>query len=363
MEGMKPISTIGWAVLASLAVATGGPGPAAATDTLREQSDLVLDPAGWKSLEVENARGSIGVRSSADGRVHLVAVKIVHGLTRRQSAETARQIEVTTDKVEGHYLVSVRYPPRSDVRIGFWDLMSGVEFPRAQVRLDIEAPPGLTLRLRSSSGDLTSENRTGPQVLTARSGDITVRGARGPVEASTSSGDVSATDIGAARLRASSGDISVHGARGPLAIQTASGDIQVKGAADSLRLTASSGDIEVDAAPHGLAAGTVSGGIEAPAVAAWADLHSSSGDIGLGLQAPLKRAEVSSVSGAVRTRIAAGVGCDLDARTSSGTIDVGLPLTLSTVDRHAVAGRVAGGGASVSLHTSSGDITVERGGR
>ena len=119
----------------------------------------------------------------------------------------------------------------------------------------------------------------------------------------------------------------------------------------------------MDAAPHGLAAGTVSGGIEAPAVAAWADLHSSSGDIGLGLQAPLKRAEVSSVSGAVRTRIAAGVGCDLDARTSSGTIDVGLPLTLSTVDRHAVAGRVAGGGASVSLHTSSGDITVERGGR
>jgi hypothetical protein len=363
MKGMKRTVLIGWAVLASLAFATAGSGPAVASNTLREQSNLVLDPAGWKALEVENPRGPVDVRSSSDGRVHLVAVKIVHGQTRKQSARIAQQIEVTTERIEGRYVVAVRYPQRSDVRIGFWDLVSGVEFPRAQVRLEIEAPPGLSLRLRSSSGDLSSEDRTGPQTFETRSGDVTVRGARGPLEASTTSGDISATTIGAARLRASSGDVTVSDARGPLSVRTSSGDIQVKGAADSLRLTASSGDIQVDAAPRGLAAETNSGEIDAPEIAGWAHLRTSSGEIGLGLRAPLRRAEISSVSGNVRARIASGLGCVLDARTTSGTIDLAIPLTLGTSDRHAVSGRVAGGGAAVELHTISGDITVESGGR
>lgn len=364
MEDMKRIVLIGWAVLAPLALVTAGSGPAAASDTLREQSDLVLDPAGWKALEVENSRGPVEVRRSSDGRVHLVAVKVVHGQDRRHSTQTAQQIEVSTDQIEGRFVVTVHYPQRSEVRIGFWDLFcGGVEFPRAQVRLEIEAPPGLPLRLRSSSGDLSSEDRTGPQTIESRSGDVTLRGARGPIEASTTSGDLSATDVGAARFRTSSGDVTVSGASGPLNVRTGSGDIEVKGAQDSLRLEASSGDIRVEVAPRGLAAETSSGEIDAPEVAGWAYLRSSSGDIGFGLRAPLRRVEVSSASGAIRARVAAGLGFDLEARTTSGTIDAGVPLTLSRVDRHAVSGRVAGGGAPVALHTISGDITIESGGR
>ncbi len=351
------------ALLAPLALAVAGPRSAAAADTLREQSDQVFDPAGWTLLEVENPRGSIEVRPSADGRVHLVALKIVHGLNRRRSTETASQVEVTTDRIEGRFVISVRYPPRTDVRIGFWDLVSGVEFPRAQVRIQIEVPRTLPLRLRSSSGDLSSEDHTGPQTLESRSGDITVRGARGALEATTTSGDLSAVDVAGGRLRASSGDVTVEGARGPLAIRTTSGDIAVKGASDSLRLEASSGDIHVESAPHGLSAETTSGAIEAPAVGGWALLRSSSGDIGFGLRAPLRRAEASSINGSVTARLASGPGYTLEARTTNGTIDVSVPLTLSTADRHVVTGKVAGGGAPVTLRTSSGDITILSGGQ
>jgi DUF4097 and DUF4098 domain-containing protein YvlB len=349
--------------MGALMLAFLGPRPAAAAEPVREQSDLVLSPAGWKLLEVENLRGQIDVRRSADGRFHLVAIKTMHGRTRRQSAELARQVEVTTDRDQERFLIVVHYPQRSDVRIGFWDLLSGVEFPRVQVRLEIEAPEGLPLRLRSSSGDLSTEDRSGPQSIETRSGDVTVRGARGPLDITTTSGDLSAVDIGAARVRTSSGDITVNGARGPLTARATSGDIQVKGAADSLHLSSSSGDIEVDAAPRGLGAETSSGDIAAPWIARWAMLRSTSGEIGCGLHAPLARAELSSLNGSVTARLAAGLGCDLDARTSSGTIDVGVPLTLGTVDRHAVSGKVAGGGAPVVLHTSSGDIVVESGGR
>lgn len=362
MDGMKRTNPVAMAVLAPLALVMVWAGPAAAADTLRERSDLVLDPAGWKALEVENPRGPIDVKRSDDGHVHVVAIKIVHGQDRRHSTETAGMVEVTTDKVEGRYLISVRYPQRTDVRIGFWDLVSGVEFPRALVRLEIEAPSGLALRLRSSSGDLSTEERSGPQTIETRSGDVSVSGARGPVEVSATSGDLSATDIGAARLRTSSGDVSVEGVRGPLSVRTTSGDIEIKGATDSLSLEASSGDIRVETAPRGLSAETTSGEIQAPDIGGWAFLRSSSGDVSFGLRSPLRRAEVSSVNGAVHARLLAGVGYNLDARTTNGAIDVSVPLTVSTVDRHVVTGKVAGGGAPVALRTSSGDITIVSGG-
>ncbi len=363
MEGMKRNVVVAMALLAPLALVTAGSRPAGAADTLRERSDVVLDPAGGKVLEVENPRGSIEVRRSADGRVHLVAVKIVHGQNRRHSTQTAGQVEVTTDRIEGRYVVSVSYPQRTDVRIGFWDLLCGVEFPRAQVRLEIEAPAALPLRLRSASGDLSSEDRTGPQTIDTRSGDVSVRGARGELEVTTTSGDLSAADIGAARLRTSSGEVTVEGVHGALSVRTTSGDITVKGALDSLQLEASSGDIHVGTAPRGLRAETTSGDIDAPDIGGWAFLRSSSGDIGFGLRGPLRGAEISSVNGTVNARLAGGSGYDLDARTTNGTIDVSVPLTLSTVDRHAVTGKVAGGGAPVALRTSSGDISVVSGGK
>lgn len=363
---MKHLARIGpgaLGIMGALALAFLGPWPATASDTWREQSDLVLSPGGWKLLEVENPRGPIDVRRSADGKFHLVAIKTIHGHSRRHSTELARQVEVTTDRDRERFLITVHYPQRSDVRIGFWDLVSGVELPRVQVRLEIEAPEGLPLRLHSTSGDLATEGRCAPQTIETRSGDVSVRAARGTLDITTTSGDLSAVDVGAARLRTSSGDITVNGARGPLTARATSGDIQVKGAADSLRLSSSSGDIQVDTAPRGLTAETTSGDIAAPWIARFAFLRSTSGEIACGLREPLARAEISSLNGSVRARLAAGLGCDLAARTSSGTIDVGVPLTLGSADRNAVSGKVAGGGAMVVLHTSSGDIVVESGGR
>ena len=364
MEGMKRLVLIGLGLLASSAVVAAGIRSAAASDTLHEQSEQLLDPAGWKALEVENARGSIEVRASSDGRVHLLAAKTVHGRSRKQTTELAAQIEVTTERTEGRFIVKVHYPQRSDVRIDFADLFSGdVEFPRSTVRIEVAAPPVLAVELRSASGDLSTTDRSGPQTLESRSGDITVRNARGRIEATSKSGDVSVTDVVAARVTTTSGDVAANGVAGPLSARTASGDIEIKGASDSLRLAAASGDIQVDRAPRGLAAETMSGGIEAPAVTGWAELHTTSGDIRFELRGPLRGAEISSVSGELRARIAAGLGFNLEARTTSGTIDTEIPMTLRTAERHAVSGRVAGGGPRVTLQTTSGDIAVESGGK
>ena len=362
MRGMRhhPVTT--FALLVAALTAGAGPRSVATAEVLREQSDQAFETTGWKVLELDNSRGSVAVRRSADKRVHLVAVKTVRAADRRHAEQIASQIDVTTGTSGDRFVVTVHYPPRSDIQIGFWDMLSGIEFPRSELRLEVEAPEALPVRLLSASGDLSTEDRVGPQTFETHSGDITVRRARGALEATTTSGDFDLSDVGAVRLRANSGDVTIDGARGPVSVRVGSGDIRIKNAADSLTLSASSGDIHVDDAPRGLDAQTTSGDIVAPQVAARARISTTSGDVTLGLRAPLRSAAIETSNGDVKIDLPRGLGCSLDLRTTSGTLDVGVPMSLRGADRHAVAGSIAGGGAPLTVRTSSGDVTVTSGG-
>jgi len=349
------------AALVAAALPMLGAGSVAAGESLHEKSEVALDPSGWTALEVANARGAIEVRGSPDGRFHLIAVKTVRGAHRRHAAEVARQVEVTTDEREGRFVVTVHYPQRTEIRVGFWDVLASGEFPRVEVRLQIAAPERLPIRLHSASGDLLTEGRAGAQDLETSSGDIQVHGASGRIDAASTSGDLSLTEIAAARLRTTSGDVSVSTARGPLSVRSTSGDVTIQAAADTLSLETVSGNIRVDAAPRGLEVETVSGEVEAREVAGVARLHGSSGDIVLDLVAPLRRVRVESASGDVRLHLPSGLSCDLDLRSSSGALEASMPMTLRTVSRHAIVGGVAGGGAPIVVRTASGDIAVAGG--
>jgi DUF4097 and DUF4098 domain-containing protein YvlB len=72
---------------------------------------------------------------------------------------------------------------------------------------------------------------------------------------------------------------------------------------------------------------------------------------------------VNTVSGGIAVRLAAGLGCDLTLTSTSGTLDASVPIQIRTMTRRELTGAVSGGGAPVSLHTVSGDITVSGGGR
>jgi hypothetical protein len=79
------------------------------------------------------------------------------------------------------------------------------------------------------------------------------------------------------------------------------------------------------------------------------------------IEGPLRRAEVSTASGEIHVRLGPRASCALELRTSSGSLDLDVPLTMQTVTRHRVAGVVRGGTAPVELRSASGDIIVKGG--
>lgn len=336
---------------------------AVSAETLREQSDVTLEAAGIRVLEVENARGLIEVRPGAGNRIRVRAIKVVRAPDREKAAELARELRVEMTNAAGRKVVRVRYPQRQQIRVGFWDLLKGeVEFPRSEIRLSFEVPERMEVRLRSTSGDVVTEDLAGYQTLESTSGDVSAAGARGRVAARSTSGDVSGSFETGARLRSVSGDIEVDIARGALDATSTSGDLLVHEASDSLALGTVSGDIEVGRAAGGARASSTSGNVRVRSAAGLLDLQTASGDVDVWFLPGLRGARIESGSGNVEARVAPGLGISFEVRTSNGNIESDLGLQVKSASRRLLSGSIGSGAIPVRLSSSSGDIQITSGG-
>jgi hypothetical protein len=329
---------------------------------LTQSSQRDFDAAGVRLLRVENPRGTTEVRRSADGRIHLLAYKQVRA-TRTDRERLARETQLEAGREGDAFAVRVRYPQGPALRISFFELFSGLDTPRVQMDLTLEVPAGIEVELRSSSGDLRTADLAGAQRLATTSGDIVVESASGPLQANATSGDIEASAVGLARLRSVSGDVTVKGATRPVRVNTTSGDIEVSEAADSLRLDSVSGDIQVEGAAGPLSIGTTSGEVHASRVVGPLVASSSSGDLELGTAAGFTRAELSSVSGDVTLDVPKTFGGAVELQTSSGTLEVSLPVQVQSVNRRLLRGTIGKGTGRLLLKSASGDLHVTSGGQ
>ena len=345
--------------LAFLAVTLAAtPAPA---DVTREASRRVVPATGFKALRVSNLSGSVLLRPSADGQLHLEAVKVLHG-SPSERARLSSETRVDATEEQGVYVVKVLYQQRARVRVNLWDLFSHFELPYADVELTLDVPGTLPVQVSTASGDVESTDIGGPQQITTSSGDIQVSGATGPVDTRSASGDVRAEGLGAAVLRTTSGDLVITDARGPLIARSSSGDVTVEGAADTVAIVTVSGDIRVTQAPRGLSLSTSSGEVVVDGAAGRVNVESTSGDVRVGLRAPFALGRITSSSGDLGVKLGAGIGCALEIHTASGTLDVSAPVRVGEVSRRALSAKFGNGTAPLTLRTTSGDIHVTSGG-
>jgi len=185
----------------------------------------------------------------------------------------------------------------------------------------------------------------------AVSGDIRVRATGGELQVSTVSGSVEAADANDRITIASvSGDVRASKLRGRTSISTTSGDLELDDVAGDLSVHSVSGDIRTRRlrSAH-VRAETVSGEVT------YGGSIDANGSY-----------EFSTHSGGVRLEIPPGAGANLDLQTFSGSISSSFPITLQPDDvQRSRRGRqlqftIGNGGARISAHAFSGDITIER---
>jgi hypothetical protein len=197
------------------------------------------------------------------------------------------------------------------------------------VDYEITVPEDTAVRTHSGSGDQTIEGIRGNTDLQSGSGDMRLARLTGEIRLQTGSGDVRAHEIsGPVRGGAGSGDIELEETgKGDIDLHTGSGNITARGIQGAFRGDTGSGDVTAEGAQTG----------------AW---------------------EIRTGSGNVHVHLPQDAAFDANISTSSGTVDVNPPITMTVQGRvndthKQIVGKVRGGGPLLELRTGSGDIHVE----
>jgi hypothetical protein len=286
----------------------------AAASTPQGTFEKTFQVSGPVDLEVQTHSGDIIVRSGASGSVSIRGKIFVgdHWLFGNRHTDVS-DIEQHPPLRQDGNSIHIDYVNSRDISVDY----------------EITVPTDTTIRTHSGSGDQTIEGTHGNADLQSGSGDMKLSRITGEIRLQTGSGDVRAREVaGPVRGGAGSGDIEVEETgSGDIDLHTGSGNITARGIQGAFRAEAGSGDITAEGAQTG----------------AW---------------------EIRTGSGNVHVRLPSDAAFDANISTSSGTLDVGPPITMTVQGRvqetrKSITGKVRGGGPLLTLRTGSGDIHIE----
>ncbi len=285
----------------ALAAALGlAPRAAAAQQKVEARRSAAADAR----VEIENPAGSIRVIGWDRGEV-MVTGDLGAGATGLDFTGSGSRVRVGVDTERNpHGVVS----------------SLEVHVP-ARARLQIESFAG-SITVSDVSGTVSAETVNGSISVTGQAHEIAAESVNGAVEVSGKSTHTKAESV--------NGSVTVRGASGDLEASTVNGRLDVAGGSfERARLETVSGSLSFD------------GGLSSGA-----------------------NLEAETVSGPVTLVLPASVAADFSISTFSGSIDNALGPAATRRSAHSPEKELefstGGGGASVSVHTLSGSITLRK---
>jgi len=282
------------------------------------EKSFSVQPGG--TLTVETQGGNIKVETSNDAMVKVVAKETIRASSDEEAAKLLENLQLTIEQTsDGVSAISKYEKSFSGFHVGSW--------PPVQVSFVISVPTDYHVKAKTSGGNVSVGDLLGKVFARTSGGNISLDKISGDVDAGTSGGDVHLDE-----------------GRGRVKLNTSGGNIVVKHAVGPTDLDTSGGNIKVDLAENTM------------------DASTSGGDVSVGFIGALKGDCVLHTSGGtVRAVVDKFIAFHLDASTSGGGVDAnGLTITLEKggAGRSHLVGNVNGGGPTLKLRTSGGDIRV-----
>ncbi|CAM2007564.1 DUF4097 family beta strand repeat-containing protein [Acanthopleuribacter pedis] len=176
----------------------------------------------------------------------------------------------------------------------------------------------------------------------------------------TSGGDISASGTEAsASVKTSGGNITLSDLKERVHVKTSGGNIRLSNSSDKHELRTSGGDIDIVNAAGDFTAKTSGGDIDFKNVRGPIVCATSGGSIDIELTQDFGGIRASTSGGDIRLRAPANIAANLKAGTSGGSVRMDLPLQVQgKIKSNRIQGTLNGGGESIHLSTSGGDIRV-----
>jgi DUF4097 and DUF4098 domain-containing protein YvlB len=228
----------GLGLLLVAALALGGciGGNITAEETVSQSFDMGVSPR----IVVETFNGRIDVKAGAEGRVAVDVVKRGAGFSQTEAEADLQNVEVTMIQ-EGDTLRIVARRTDSALVTG-----------NSGASVDLSVPPGSSLDLRSSNGNIDSFGVTGGVTMDTSNGSLEVRGGAGRLDLNTSNGEIEIeADEALVDASTSNGRITFRGslADGDQRFRTSNGRIAITlpaGTRFRIDASTSNGDVSTD---------------------------------------------------------------------------------------------------------------------
>ncbi len=304
---------------------------AASEESISQQVDA--SPGGKLVVDVEF--GTIDVTPGADDKVALDAHRKVDFDDDAKEKEYLSTTPVTISK-DGN-VVTVR---ARGSKPKYWCNFGHSE---THGQYTIHVPKKFETDLHTDGGDVAVSEIAGNTTVKTSGGKLMFKHLEGNLSANTSGGSIGLEDCrGPSKVETSGGDITVADGTGTLDARTAGGRIEVRNFSGDTEVKTSGGNLNLQRITGKIVGKTSGGSINAsiPAdVVGDVNLQTSAGNIDVSL----------STTASV----------DIDAKTSVGEIFSRLPVETSDLDSEHLRGKLNGGGRSVKLQTSAGNITLK----
>jgi len=296
--------------------------------------ERTLQVSGPVDLEVTSGSGNITVRTGSAGTVSVSAK--IHGSTG--SWFFGGDVEDRIRRIEQNPPVEQQ---GNTIRIGKFE---DHDLTR-NISIDYELTVPAQTRLNSRTG----------------SGDQSLSGLQLALAATTGSGNITIENVSAdTRIRSGSGDLKIDSVKGALNAETGSGNIRARNVAGEIVANTGSGDVEMHQSGAGdVRVGTGSGNVRLEGLKGGLRAETGSGDIEAQGEA-LHDWRLGAGSGNITLRLPSHAAFNLDARTSSGSLNIHHEITMQgSISKNHIQGKAGGGGILLDLHTGSGDIEID----
>jgi hypothetical protein len=207
----------------------------------------------------------------------------------------------------------------------------------------IHVPKKFETDLHTEGGDVAAAEVTGNVNVKTSGGKLAFKHLEGTLSANTSGGSIEVANcLGPIKIETSGGDITVADGTGTLDARTSGGRIEVRNFTGDTEVRTSGGNLSLQSITGKIIGKTSGGSIQA----------SIPDDIGGDVK-------LQTSAGNIDVSLSATAPVDIDARASVGKIFSHLPLETTDVDSEHLRGKLNGGGKSVKLETSAGNITIQ----
>jgi len=268
----------------------------------------IADVSGPVKLELYSIKGNVTITGGSDNRVVINAVKRVRGSNYDEAEEVADHIEIKVESGKNQVSIETNYLRMVNRGRSFWSKVFGTGGTDSYGAVDfnISVPTRTSVSVMCLNGDVEISSVQGEIVIENSSGSTRGEYLFGPISLMQPTGDIDLNWIeGDIKLKSNSSKISIIQVRGAIDLATAAGTVNIQTELDS---------------PNEYFVETSSGSIT------FGIPVSSSG-----------RLNISTDGGEIRTEV---------------------PITIESMSRKRLSGKIGQGGPKISLSSGTGDVDV-----